>query len=59
MGYLFQASCMKKSRDFTSSFRYFKGPLIIIFRIDMPEGCISAFINHYIKTRTRVPEIGM
>ena len=26
------------------SFRYLKGPLIIIFRIDAPYGCISLFI---------------
>ena len=41
------------------SFRYLKGPLIIIFRIDAPEGCRSSFSKHYIKTRTRLPKIGM
>ena len=30
------------------SFRYLKGPLIIIFRRDAPYGCISLFIKHYI-----------
>ena len=33
------------------SFRYLKGPLIIIFRIDARCGCISLFIEHYMKTR--------
>ena len=41
------------------SFRYLKGPLIIIFGIDAPEGCRSSFIKHYMKTRTRLPKIGM
>ena len=39
--------------------RYLKGPLIIIFRIDAPYGCISLFIKHYMKMRTRLPTVGM
>ena len=32
---------------------------VIIFRINAPEGCRSSFIKHYMKTRTRLPKIGM
>ena len=41
------------------SFRYLKGPLIKLFGIDAPYGCISLFIKHYMKMRTRLPKIGM
>ena len=41
------------------SFRKLKGPFIIIFRIDAPYGCISLFIKHYMKMRTRLSKVGM
>ena len=37
------------------SFRYLKELLIKIFRIDAPYGCISLFIKHFMKMRTRLP----
>ena len=40
-------------------FRYLKGPLIVTFRIDASYGCISSFTEHYMKTRTRLPKIGV
>ena len=40
-------------------FRYLKGPLIILFRIDAPYGCISLFIKHYMNMKTRPLEVGM
>ena len=44
-GYLFQASGIYKGKV-NQSFRYLKMPLIIIFRIHAPYGCISLFIKH-------------
>ena len=40
-------------------FRYLKGLLIIIFGIDALYGCISLFIKHYMKMRTRLPKVGI
>ena len=36
-------------------FRYLKGLLIKIFRIDAPYGCISLYIKHYMKMTTKLP----
>ena len=40
-------------------FRYFKGPLILIFRIYAPYGCIRLFIKPFMKMRTRLPKVRM
>ena len=69
-GYVFQAAGIKRVGisqvevyirvgNRNRSFRCLKGPLLIIFRLDAPEGCRSSFIKHYMKTRTRFPKIGM
>ena len=42
-----------------SSFRYFKGPLITIFRKDASYDCTSLFIKRYMNMRTRLPKIDM
>ena len=52
-----QVDLYKRERN--RSFRYLKGPLIIIFRIDAPCGCFSLFIKHNMKMRTRLPKVGM
>ena len=42
------------------SFRYLNLIIIIIiFRTDAPYGCISLFIKHYMKMRTRLPKVVM
>ena len=36
-----------------------KGPLIIILRTDALYGCITLFVKHYMKIRTRLPKVCM
>ena len=68
-GVPFSGSGILKGMDFTRFryikeqgnrlFRYLRGPLIISFRIDAPDGSISLFIKQYRKMRTRLPKLGM
>ena len=44
--------CKRVRKSVTKVFNY-------IFRIDAPCGCISLFIKHYMKMRTRLPKVGM